>query len=93
MVKKDSAFVVSEKYPASVLFDEAQADAWLEALEDQEHITDFYIVTASKATFVNLKSRIHDLLGPVIVTEEEGKAPHAGRIPSQSGVFPARFPR
>lgn len=44
-VKKDSAFVVSEKHPASILFDDSQADAWLEALEDQEHITDFYIIS------------------------------------------------
>lgn len=69
-VKKDSAFVVSEKHPSSILFDDSQADAWLEALEDQEHITDFYIVTAKKATFDDLKARIHDLLGPVIVSEE-----------------------
>jgi adenine-specific DNA-methyltransferase len=31
-VKKDSVFVVSEKHPASILFDESQADDWLEAL-------------------------------------------------------------
>jgi adenine-specific DNA-methyltransferase len=77
-VKKDSAFVVSEKHPASILFDDSQADAWLEALEDQEHITDFYIVTAKKATFDDLKARIHDLLGPVIVTEEEKRPMREG---------------
>ena len=71
LVKKDSAFVVSEKYSKSILFDDSQADAWLEALEDQEHITDFFVVTASKATFENLKVRIHGLLGPMIVLEEE----------------------
>ncbi|WP_218068287.1 site-specific DNA-methyltransferase [Candidatus Thiosymbion oneisti] len=77
-VKKDSAFVVSEKHPASILFDESQADAWLEALEDQEHITDLYMVTAGKATFDDLKVRIHDLLGPVIVTEEEKRPMREG---------------
>nr|WP_133510780.1 site-specific DNA-methyltransferase [Candidatus Thiosymbion oneisti] len=77
-VKKDSAFVVSEKHPASILFDESQADAWLEALEDQEHIEDFYMVTAGKATFDGLRARIHDLLGPVIVTEEEKRPMREG---------------
>jgi adenine-specific DNA-methyltransferase len=78
LVKKDSAFVVSEKHPASILFDDAQADAWLEALEDQGHITDFYIVSASKSTFDDLKARIHDLLGPMIVTEEEKRPMREG---------------
>jgi len=82
-VKRDSAFVVSEKHPAFILFDESQADAWLEVLEDQEHITDFYIATAKKTTFDDLKARIHEMLGPVIVTEEEKR-------PMQEG-FPANL--
>jgi adenine-specific DNA-methyltransferase len=70
-VKKDSDFIVSEKLSASILFDESRVDTWLDALEDQDHITDFYIVTARKTTFENIKSRIIDLLGPMIVSEEE----------------------
>lgn len=89
-VNKDSAFVVSEKHPASILFDESQADAWLEALEDQEHITDFYIVTAKKATFDNLKARIDDLLGPVTVTEEE-KRPMREGFPANLEYFRLDF--
>ena len=77
-VKKDSAFVVSEKHQATILFDDSRADAWLEALEDQEHITDFYIVTPSKRNADDLKARIHDLLGPVIVTEEEKRPMRKG---------------
>ena len=90
VVKKNSAFVVSEKHPASILFDESEADAWLEALEDQEHITDFYIITASEATFVDLKSRIHDLLGPVIETEEE-KRPMRDGFPANLEYFRLDF--
>lgn len=89
-VKKDSAFVVSEKHPASILFDDSQADAWLEALEDQEHITDFYIVTASKATFDDLKVRIQAMLGPVIVTEEE-KRPMREGFPANLEYFRLDF--
>lgn len=90
LVKKDSAFVVSEKHPAAILFDDSQADAWLEALEDQEHITAFYIVTASKATFDDLKARIHDMLGPVIVTEEE-KRPMRDGFPANLEYFRLDF--
>ena len=89
-VKKDSAFVVSEKHPTSILFDDSQADAWLEALEDQEHITDFYIVTAKKATFDDLKARIHEMLGPVIVTEEE-KRPMREGFPANLEYFRLDF--
>lgn len=89
-VKKDSAFVVSEKHSASLLFDESQADDWLEALEDQEHITDFYIVTAEKATFDDLKARIHDLLGPVIASEEE-KRPMREGFPANLEYFRLDF--
>ena len=77
-VKKDSAFVVSEKCTASILFDESAADAWLEALADQGQITDFYIVTASKSVFDDLKARIQDLLGPAVVTEEEKRPMREG---------------
>ncbi|SMP39740.1 hypothetical protein SAMN06295888_101317 [Desulfonatronum zhilinae] len=89
-VKRDSAFVVSEKHPASILFDDTQADAWLESLEDQDHITDFYIVTASKATFDDLKAQIHDLLGPAIVAEEE-KRPMRKGFPANLEYFRLEF--
>lgn len=35
------------------------------------HVTDCYIFTASKSTFASIKSRIEDLLGPLIVPEAE----------------------
>jgi adenine-specific DNA-methyltransferase len=89
-VKRDSAFVVSEKHPASILFDDTQADAWLEALEDQDQITDFYIVTASKETFDDLKAQIHDLLGPAIVAEEE-KRPMRQGFPANLEYFRLEF--
>ena len=89
-VKKDSAFVISEKHQATILFDDSQADAWLRALEDQEHITDFYIVTPSKPTCDDLKARIRDLLGPVIVTEEE-KRPMRDGFPANLEYFRLDF--
>ena len=89
-VTRDSAFVVSEKHPVSILFDDSQADAWLEALEGQEHMTDFYMVTAQKATFDDLKARIHDRLGPMIMTEEE-KRPLRDGFPANLEYFRLDF--
>ena len=69
-MKKDSAFIVSERHSTSILFDDSQADAWLDALENQEHITEFIVVTADKAKFDAIRAQIHSLLGPELVTEE-----------------------
>ncbi len=71
LVTAHCAYIVSEECSASVLFDIADADAWLEALDGQEHITDLYIVAAARRTFDSLKSRVEDLLGPHVVTEVE----------------------
>jgi adenine-specific DNA-methyltransferase len=73
LVRPDSAFILSdnEKHFASVLFDDTQVDAWLDALTDHEHITDFYIVTERPANFNSVKDQITELLGPMTVTEEE----------------------
>ncbi|MGI5892694.1 MAG: site-specific DNA-methyltransferase [Bacillota bacterium] len=69
LVKADSRFVVSEKYTASILFDSEAADEWLEALEDQEHITDFYIVAKENRIFNEIKTKVVELLGTITVTE------------------------
>ena len=39
-----------------MLFDVAEAEAWLEALDGQEHVTDIYIVTPVKRVFDQLKA-------------------------------------
>jgi adenine-specific DNA-methyltransferase len=69
LVKPDSAFIVSDKHAASILFDCSASDKWLEALEDQDHITEFYIPTKDNAVFASLKEKVSELLGPVIVSE------------------------
>lgn len=69
LVKADSRFIVSEKHTASVLFDSDAADEWLNVLEDQEHITDFYIVAKDSRTYNNIRQKVVDLLGTVTVTE------------------------
>ena len=78
LVKDPCRFIVSEDHKASVLFDPAAGEDWLEALDGQEHITDFYIVTPTKRVFDQLKSQVVDLLGPILVPEEEKRPMSAG---------------
>ncbi|MFZ5499699.1 MAG: site-specific DNA-methyltransferase [Pseudomonadota bacterium] len=78
LVKDPCPFIVSEDHKASVLFDPAAAEDWLEALDGQEHITDFYIVTPVKRVFDQLKAQVVELLGPILVPEEEKRPMSAG---------------
>lgn len=78
LVKEPGTFVVSDDHKASVLFDPSAADDWLEALEGQDHISDFYIVTPTKRVFDSLKVRVVELLGPLLVAEEEKRPMGAG---------------
>ncbi|QTX19919.1 site-specific DNA-methyltransferase [Comamonas aquatica] len=78
LVKDPCPFIVSEDHKASVLFDPASSEDWLEALDGQEHITDFYIVTPTKRVFDQLKSQVAELLGPILVPEEEKRPMSAG---------------
>ncbi|MCX6083207.1 MAG: DNA methyltransferase [Chloroflexi bacterium] len=78
LVMDDSAFIVSSDHSVSILFDEAQADTWLDALEEQNHITDFYIVATSKATFDTIKARVTKLLGSLTETEAEKRPMSTG---------------
>ena len=78
LVKDPCPFIVSEDHKACVLFDPASAEDWLEALDGQEHITDFYIVTPIKRQFDQLKAQVMELLGPILVPEEEKRPMSAG---------------
>jgi len=71
LIKEPCPFIVSEGHTSSILFDTQRGEDWLEALEGQEHITDFYIVTPIKKTFDMLKRQVAELLGPLIVNEAE----------------------
>ncbi len=86
LVTEPCPFIVSKDHVASILFDTGCAEDWLEALDGQEHITDFYIVTPVKRTFDELKKRAGELLGPVIVTEEE-KLPMSDGLEENAEFF------
>lgn len=68
LVKADSKFIVSEKHTASVLFDCAYCDEYIEAIEEQDHITEFYIVAKETTIFNAVKNKVSELLGTVKVS-------------------------
>jgi adenine-specific DNA-methyltransferase len=90
LVKEPCPFIVSEDHKASILFDPLAADAWLEALDGQDHITHIYIVTPAKKVFDELKDRVSELLGPILVQEEEKRAISSG-FPSNVAYFKLDF--
>lgn len=78
LVKNPCPFIVSEEHKVSILFDPTAVDDWLEALDGQEHITDFYIVTPTKREFDGMKTQINDLLGPILLPEDEKRSMSEG---------------
>lgn len=71
LVTEPCPFIVSEEHTSSILFDAQRVEDWLEALDGKLHITDFYIVTPVKRIFDTVKAQVVELLGPLIVYEEE----------------------
>lgn len=90
LVKADSKFIVSDKHSATILFDVNAVNEWLEALEDQDHISDFYIVVKSAATFKEIKAQVSNLLGPMNVTLQV-KRPMSDGFPANVEYFKLGF--
>ena len=90
LVKNECPYIVSESHFASILFDIDYTTEWLEALDGQYHITDFYIITQSKVIFDSLKLQIADLLGNVIALEDE-KLPMSAGFKSNLAYFKLDF--
>lgn len=63
LVKANSKFIVPEKHTVSILFEQGAADEWLEALDGQGHIREFYIVTQNNNFFNDMKEKIQEHLG------------------------------
>ena len=71
LVSSDTKFVVSDdvSHTIAVLLDDSAADSFLEALDEMDHITDFFIITKNNKLFKQLKADITELLGNIQVTE------------------------
>lgn len=86
LIKSPCTFVVSDSHKASVLFDCEAVNEWLEALDEQDHITDFYIITSNKKQFDTIKEQVSELLGPILVPEDE-KRPLSVGFPANLAYF------
>jgi adenine-specific DNA-methyltransferase len=91
-IQANTAFFVSDdtRHTAAVLFDDNQRDAFLEALDDLDHVTHFFIVTRDNKLFRQLKKEIEALLGPIEVPEEE-KRPMCDGFPANLVYFRLDF--
>jgi len=90
LVKSDSRFVLSEKYVATVLLDPEAADEWLAALEEQNHITHFYIVAKDSRSFNDIKEKVIERLGTISVMEPL-KRPMSEGFPANVEYFKLGF--
>lgn len=64
---QNAAFLVSEdeSYNASILFDVSKFDEWMEALDGNNHITNFFIVTDRDDTYRQAKSEVDEAMGKI----------------------------
>lgn len=90
LVSDACPFIVSPAHSMSVLFDVSAAEDWIAAIEEHGQITDFYIVTQARKVFDALKEQVIELLGPVLVNEEE-KRPLSIGFPANLAYFKLDF--
>lgn len=89
-ITADMPFFVDDEIPASILFDIRKVEAWLEVLEEQEHITDFYVATQENRAFNSIKQKVQGLLGPALIVED-GKRPFKYGFPANLEYFKLDF--
>lgn len=83
LVKGECPYIVDEKYTVSILFDDKEADEWLEALSGQDQIQECYVVTDDNKLFRHCKEAIEEELGdylekvPVKIPMADGFATNA----------------
>lgn len=66
-MNEDVGFLLSEdnKYNATILFDTAQAEAWMEELDGNSHITNIYIVAERDAIYRKIKADVSEMMGQI----------------------------
>jgi adenine-specific DNA-methyltransferase len=91
-IKRDTSYFVSDdsRNFASILFDEEKADEYLSAIKGQEHIKEFYIVASTNRRFNQIKDAINELLGPIVVLEEQTRPLSLG-FPTNLDYFKLDF--
>ena len=66
-MNEDVPFLVSDddSCNASILFDLTKKDEWMESLDGNEHITNFYIVAAKDADYKRVKEEVSEMMGQI----------------------------
>lgn len=66
-MNEDVPFLVSDddNCNASILFDLTKKDEWMEELEGNDHITNFYIVAARDADYKRVKEEVSEMMGQI----------------------------
>lgn len=64
---EDAPFLVSDDDDcnASILFDYTELDAWLDALDGNTHIVNFYVVVEKDKLFKQIKNEVIELMGQI----------------------------
>lgn len=70
-LEADTPWFLDDEIHASILWDVAQTEAWLNALSDAEHVSEFYVVTRENRLFNKIKGRISEILPPLAYEEIE----------------------
>lgn len=89
MIKANTEFIVSDEHNTSILFNIDYKDEWLDALEDMNHIINFYIV-ANNREYNNIKKELENLLGDYEETGEI-KVPMSNGFPTNAIFFKIGF--
>lgn len=90
LLKNNSGYLISAKHTTSVIFDLAFIDEYIDALLENDHITDIFIFTDNNAVFKKLKQEISDAMGPII-KEEPVKIPMAEGFKANCAYFKLGF--
>lgn len=89
-LEADAPWFLDQDATVSVLWDVQQSAAWLEELPAADHLTDIYVVTTESRLFTALAREIKELLGPLMVEEDE-RRPMAEGFPENLDYFKLEF--
>ena len=89
-VTDNCSYIVDDDYSATILFDDKEIAEWLDAIEEQDHLREFYIVTQNNKLFKRAKERIEEMLGDY-TTQEPMKYPMSDGFQANVEYFKLGF--
>jgi adenine-specific DNA-methyltransferase len=67
----NSPWFLDDEISKSILWDVIQIESYFKAIENADHVTEFFIVTQDNKVFNRIKEQIPNILGPVLEEENE----------------------